>query len=99
MVATEATSRGFLVFAVNRHALCSLFSLKRNFRENRVRQLEVVGHHDQNGALVSMKLEQEGSDRLGGRAIEVPGGFVAQQKFRLADQRPGQSDSLSLAAG
>src|SRR4029450_10540809 len=63
-----------------------------------VRQLEVMSHDDENGPLISMKVEQEGSDRLGSRAIQVPSGLVAQQKFRLADQRAGQSDSLSLAA-
>ena len=63
------------------------------------RQLEVVGHHHQNGALVSMQLEQKGCDGLGGRTIEIAGGLIAQQKFRLANQRPGQSHALPLAAG
>src|SRR6266436_1202084 len=32
-------------------------------------------------------------------AVEVSGGLVRQQNFGLGDERPGQSDSLLLAAG
>ena len=97
MVATEATARVPRA-RESSYAVQLVLGQAKPAREAS-RQLEVVGHHHQNGALVSMQLEQKGSDGLGGRTIKIAGGLIAQQKFRLANQRPGQSHALPLAAG
>src|SRR6266536_5927314 len=40
-------------------------------------QIRTMGHHDQDGFLPAVQLQQESADHAGGRLIEVTGGLVA----------------------
>jgi len=58
----------------------------------------VVGDdHDGRAGLV--ELVDQGQDGLPGGLVEVPGRLVSEHDGGLADQGPGDGDSLSLPAG
>src|SRR5262245_21779311 len=57
-----------------------------------------VRDDDQDGLLQALQIEQQRGDVLGGGAIEVAGGLVAEEQVRLADERARDRDALALAA-
>src|SRR5580658_6624017 len=61
-------------------------------------QFRAVRYDDENGLLPLMQIEQQISDYVGRRLIEVARRLVAEQQKRLADQCAGQRDALLLAA-
>ena len=46
-----------------------------------------------------MKFEQQRRDGFRRRLVEVPRGFITQHQTGLADQRPGNGDTLSFPTG
>src|SRR5262249_17152640 len=58
-----------------------------------------VSHDDQDRLLQAMKIEQERGHVLGGGAIEIAGGLVAQEQLWIADERARDRHALAFAAG
>ena len=58
-----------------------------------------VSDQDHGEVAVGVEAAQEVEDRLPGARIEVAGGLVGDQHFRLGDQGAGDGDALLLAAG
>ena len=56
-------------------------------------------HHDHDGVLTPVKIEQKRCDSVRGGAVEVAGGLVAQQEPRGPNERPRDGDALAFAAG
>ncbi len=59
----------------------------------------VMRHHQDGAAAFAVDLIEQTENLLAGGGVEISGGFVAQQHYRLEDQRPGYGDALPLAAG
>ncbi len=60
--------------------------------------IPVVGDHD-DCLTPAVQFLKNGHDLQAGAGIEVAGGFIGQQDFRLVYQRPGDGHPLLLAAG
>ena len=60
--------------------------------------VEFVGDHDDGDARVVEFLEQP-HDLDAGAGVEIAGGLVGQDEFRLVDQGAGDGDALLLSAG
>ena len=54
---------------------------------------------DNNCPTFVVQREQQLDDRIRRGGVEIAGGLVGQDKRRLADERPGNSDTLHLTAG
>src|SRR5690606_10547111 len=63
-----------------------------------VRDVELVGDHDDGDALV-VEFLKNAHDLDGGFAVEVAGGFVGEEDVRLVDEGAGDGDALLLSAG
>ena len=61
-----------------------------------VRELRVVGHHDDQTVLSN--IAQEVHDLNAGLGVKCTGRFVSQEDFRIVDERSSNSDALHLAA-
>src|SRR5690606_12627148 len=61
--------------------------------------LRVVGDHDDGLAVLAVEHLQQAQDLVGGLAVEVAGGFVADQQGGVGDQGAGDRHALFLAAG
>ena len=57
----------------------------------------VVGGDEQRRSGASMQLDQEIEDRLAGRRVEVPGGFIGEQQRRIDDERTRNGNALLFA--
>ncbi|KAG1174428.1 hypothetical protein G6F35_016658 [Rhizopus arrhizus] len=62
-------------------------------------RLRVMGDHDDGLAVLAVELLQQAQDLFGGLAVEVAGGFVADQEGGVGDDRAGNRHALLLAAG
>ena len=62
-------------------------------------RLGIVGDHDDGLAVLAVEVLQQAQDLLGGLAVEVAGGLVADQQGRVGDDGAGDGDALLLAAG
>ncbi|KAG1081628.1 hypothetical protein G6F40_015417 [Rhizopus arrhizus] len=58
-----------------------------------------MGDHDDGLAVLAVELLQQAQDLFGGLAVEVAGGFVADQEGGVGDDRAGNRHALLLAAG
>lgn len=63
------------------------------------RQLGRVGDDDEGGALLAVEVEEQGSERVGGGAVERASGFVGEEELGLVDERTDDGAPLALAAG
>src|SRR5690606_22475892 len=61
--------------------------------------LGVVGDHDDGLAVFAVEHLQQAEDLVGGLAVEVAGGLVADQQGGVGDQGAGDRHALLLAAG
>src|SRR5690606_12940675 len=59
----------------------------------------IVGDHHDGLAVLAVELLQQAQDLLGGLAVQVAGGLVADQQGRVGDDRAGDRHPLLLAAG
>ena len=58
-----------------------------------------MGDEDQRGALSAVQFQHQFDDLAAGGGVEVAGGFVGEQYFRLDDEGARDRDTLLLAAG
>ena len=58
-----------------------------------------MGNEDGSQAVGSMEFTQEADDHLAGPMVEASGRLVSEKNLGRPDQRPGQGDTLLLAAG
>ena len=58
----------------------------------------IVGHQYQRRAIDALQIDQDLQHQLAGGAVEVAGRLVGEQHARANGERPGQGDSLLLAA-
>ena len=63
-----------------------------------VHQVFVMGG-DQNGGAVAVKFLEQVQEPQRNGIVDVAGGLVGKQDFRLADDRTGDGDPLLVAAG
>jgi hypothetical protein len=57
-----------------------------------------MGDHDDALAMLAIQHLQEMQHVVGGFAVQIAGGFVADQKRRIGDQRASDGDPLRLTA-
>lgn len=57
-----------------------------------------MGHNEKHVGLVSVELEEQVRDGLGGGGVETAGGLITEQQSRAVDQGSRNGHSLSLAA-
>jgi len=60
--------------------------------------LFVMGDDDRGQALALMEVPDKAHDRLTRLPVQVAGGLVGEQEFRLVDQSPGDGDALLFSA-
>jgi hypothetical protein len=58
-----------------------------------------VRNQNSGESILALQGLQQREDALGGRAVEVSGGFICQQNARLRDQCSSYRYALLLAAG
>ena len=56
-------------------------------------------HHDKDGLFLTMQIEEQLTDGLGGTAIEVAGRLIRQEQTRSVNQGASQRHALPLAPG
>ena len=59
----------------------------------------IVGDHDDGLAVLLVERLEQREDFVAGLAVEVAGGFVAEQDVGIGDDGAGDADALLLAAG
>ena len=63
------------------------------------RGLGVMGDHDNCLAVFAIEQFEQIENLVGGLAVEIAGGLVANQYARVGDDGPGDGDALLLPAG
>src|ERR1700722_9123027 len=61
-------------------------------------RFRVMGDHDDALAMVAIQHLQQMQHIIGGFSVEISGGFVADQKSRISDQRARDGNALRLTS-
>ena len=60
---------------------------------------EVVGDHDESGAVALLDLGEDFENLCGVDAVEVAGGLVGEENLGLVDEGAGDGNTLTLTGG
>ncbi|MNT98030.1 hypothetical protein D3C72_2405150 [compost metagenome] len=62
-------------------------------------QLQIMGHHQERGALAHVQFTEQIKDAVGSAFIQVAGGLIRQYQRRIIDQCAGNRHALTFTAG